>query len=576
MVTEVPLFSTPLPDPLQQTSEEFESSTTTMVSELNPRFAAANTQAAEVNAMALNAESAVAELANTVWVSGTTYAAGNVRYSPVDFYVYRRKTAGAGTTDPSLDTTNWALQTKTSAGGSDTTSSAVDITLTATSGRLQIVAMTAPNKNVYTPAATTLSKGAHVFVIKNAGLYRFAVRKNGGVFLTYINPGQVIAFGCSDISTSAGVWAVSGDALSNIYDGNSAEVLNAVGSRFIAVAMLSATKAICAYKNDTSTFLEAVILNFGSASGTPLAITSEAVRNISIAAQTSSQATVVYQQTANSNIKGYVLDVSGSTITPGTVAAIQTTAGTGAEGTALCALTSTKLLLVYLVSGATTLQERILDISGSAITAGTAATADSTTVISLYMGIKRVSDTKALAASMASSGQIQLRLQAISGSTPSATGSVLSLAAIGTTPQVAFGLCVLSDTRAIVIRSIDRLYGDIAVYIIDISSTTPVLVTIKQLSVGLTGVSAHISAAKLDSNRVHVTFAGAFSLGADGLTLTITSDDRVVVGQINERLEPTITSSFGFLACDALDSSHVMQVCRNASTFLSAKTLEIS
>lgn len=43
------------------------------------------------------------------WVSGTTYAVGNVRYSTVNYLAYRRKTAGAGVIDPSLDTTNWVL-----------------------------------------------------------------------------------------------------------------------------------------------------------------------------------------------------------------------------------------------------------------------------------------------------------------------------------------------------------------------------------------------------------------------------------------------------------------------------------
>jgi len=42
------------------------------------------------------------------WVSGTTYAIGNVRYSPVTFKTYRRRTAGAGTVDPSADKANWS------------------------------------------------------------------------------------------------------------------------------------------------------------------------------------------------------------------------------------------------------------------------------------------------------------------------------------------------------------------------------------------------------------------------------------------------------------------------------------
>lgn len=45
--------------------------------------------------------------ANAVWVSGTTYAVGDLRYSPITFQTYRRAIAGAGTTDPSLDGINW-------------------------------------------------------------------------------------------------------------------------------------------------------------------------------------------------------------------------------------------------------------------------------------------------------------------------------------------------------------------------------------------------------------------------------------------------------------------------------------
>ena len=56
---------------------------------------------------------AAAESASSasVWVSGTTYAIGNVRFSPINFLSYRRKIAGAGTTDPSVDSANWASLT---------------------------------------------------------------------------------------------------------------------------------------------------------------------------------------------------------------------------------------------------------------------------------------------------------------------------------------------------------------------------------------------------------------------------------------------------------------------------------
>lgn len=86
-----------------------------------PTFATeANTLQADVNAKqtaaaasaAAAAASATASAASanvTAWVSGTTYAIGDNRYSPITFLTYRRKTAGAGTTDPSADNTNWQL-----------------------------------------------------------------------------------------------------------------------------------------------------------------------------------------------------------------------------------------------------------------------------------------------------------------------------------------------------------------------------------------------------------------------------------------------------------------------------------
>ena len=52
---------------------------------------------------------AAAAFGVTKWVSGTTYAAGDLVWSPTDYLTYRRKSAGGGTTDPTSDGTNWAL-----------------------------------------------------------------------------------------------------------------------------------------------------------------------------------------------------------------------------------------------------------------------------------------------------------------------------------------------------------------------------------------------------------------------------------------------------------------------------------
>lgn len=63
--------------------------------------------AASVSQAQAFAQAAQAGANVSVWASGTTYAVGAVVYSPLDFQSYRRRVAGAGTTDPSLDGTNW-------------------------------------------------------------------------------------------------------------------------------------------------------------------------------------------------------------------------------------------------------------------------------------------------------------------------------------------------------------------------------------------------------------------------------------------------------------------------------------
>jgi hypothetical protein len=114
---------TPLPPaPLRSAPASFASDAEIFLSALAPFATEANALQSDVNAKqttasaaATNAQAAqaAAEAASnaSIWVSGTTYAVGAVRFSPSNFLSYRRKTAGAGTTDPASDTTNWVLLT---------------------------------------------------------------------------------------------------------------------------------------------------------------------------------------------------------------------------------------------------------------------------------------------------------------------------------------------------------------------------------------------------------------------------------------------------------------------------------
>jgi hypothetical protein len=116
-VPQITPLSTP---PTRSDPTNFATRADTFLSEL-PNFGTqANTLASAVNGYANNAASsetnaaasaagAVAASGVSIWISGTTYSIGDVRFSPITFLSYRRKTAGTGTTDPSADSTNWAL-----------------------------------------------------------------------------------------------------------------------------------------------------------------------------------------------------------------------------------------------------------------------------------------------------------------------------------------------------------------------------------------------------------------------------------------------------------------------------------
>ena len=85
----------------------FQTEANALQTDVNNKQALATTSESNAAASALSA-AAVAGV--TKWVSGTVYANGAAVFSPINYLTYRRSTAsGSGTTDPSLDTTNYTL-----------------------------------------------------------------------------------------------------------------------------------------------------------------------------------------------------------------------------------------------------------------------------------------------------------------------------------------------------------------------------------------------------------------------------------------------------------------------------------
>jgi len=131
------------------------------------------------------------------WVSGTTYAIGNARYSPIDGQTYRRKTAGAGATDPSLDGTNWVRinLTATSIARSARTSN----TILAEADRGNIIDVSGTWTQTAT-AAATLGNGWHCYV-RNIGAGDITIDPSAPELIdgaaTYtLKPGYAILLTC--------------------------------------------------------------------------------------------------------------------------------------------------------------------------------------------------------------------------------------------------------------------------------------------------------------------------------------------------------------------------------------------
>ena len=79
--------------------------------ETDANAAAASATAAAASASSAAAAQGAAEAAAnvSVWVSGTTYSAGDVVYSPSTYFTYRATSGLTSTVDPATDTANWTL-----------------------------------------------------------------------------------------------------------------------------------------------------------------------------------------------------------------------------------------------------------------------------------------------------------------------------------------------------------------------------------------------------------------------------------------------------------------------------------
>jgi len=140
-----------------QSRDDFNSNADAFVRWLETFTTELNIAVDDINAKAANVAAASATVAK--WVSGTTYVQGDVRWSPANYGNYRRKTAGAGTTDPASDSTNWA-----------SVNSLAGLTLTGTTTLDVLVGTSTTDATSSTAAGTKLASGLAVAKTIMAGV----------------------------------------------------------------------------------------------------------------------------------------------------------------------------------------------------------------------------------------------------------------------------------------------------------------------------------------------------------------------------------------------------------------------
>lgn len=267
--------------------------------------------------------------------------------------------------------------------GATTTSSATDITLTNTSTQTQYVTMTAANKFVILPDATTLAtEGAPIFVIVNTGQYSFHIKDGGGNIIYYnLIPNQTITLTLIDNAAAIGKWA-SEDGLLQLSVGlpQVSSISAYGGATRVATAMLSATQALIFY-SPTSTSLSVVLATISGSSvsyGTPVSVVASGTdpSHVKALAFNSTTAIVSYYTTSSLNALRAVT-VSGSTVTVGSAVNLTTAAVDTPNSGYMAMLDSTTGFVGY-VNNVPTTRAVAFTVSGTTITLGTAVTLSST------------------------------------------------------------------------------------------------------------------------------------------------------------------------------------------------------
>lgn len=260
---------------------------------------------------------------------------------------------------------------------SQTRSSAVDLTLTATSPGLQLVTMTAEGKYVILPDATTLSVASPSFVIYNKGYSIFGIKDGSGALIASVESGGEITLSLADKTTVAGVWTRTGTGICAGYMDTSAVMsgnyTHAQSSDMVYVALTSSISIH--FVENTGGGFSAVLLNSASqVVGTPSSVTTTASSKAKAVFRIDDSTAIVFYSNATNRLYASLLLISSPLIV--VTAAVDTGVITGISvedgmGAPKVVQLDTNL---YLISYATATGAGTTSVKGCQISSGTTIT----------------------------------------------------------------------------------------------------------------------------------------------------------------------------------------------------------
>ncbi len=285
--------------------------------------------------------------------------------------------AASGAITTVTDKRAFALSSPSLAGGATPTTSGSNITLTASSNRVQTIIMTARDLYVSLPVATGLPTGGALYVCKNAGAIPFTIRDSDGNIKVVLNPGQIAVFYLND-NTGAGDWAIGnqstdGSSFQPYYNGT-LTAITAVAlatSNNVQSAALDATHALVAYYDNSASKLYTVLLTLNTPTsftfGTAVDCGSTnvyAAAGYDLAAMSSTKAILIYGNGGTGQAESVIVTFSGTTPVKNTAKVLY---GELTNSLAVCALSSSaaisavcgtgNLHVSYLSAASTTITE---------------------------------------------------------------------------------------------------------------------------------------------------------------------------------------------------------------------------